>query len=181
MKKNNGVNNRMLSIKHIRFPETAQFWKQHLWPNRESVIEPVSCIDSTGEIDESLPERFTPSFIGLFIDNTLSGVVSVCQTSATEARLRGVCLTAEKRGMGYVGHLLEFAFNEVFANKDIQCIWTMSREHNFKFYSKYNFISFKKVSQYEYGPHIILKNSEIKKTLAQIQANNPEIRSFQRP
>lgn len=160
----------LISPKNISFEAISAFWIEHLWPGRISPIEPVSCINSAGEIDILLQGKYEPQFFGIYFEEALCGVLSICQTSFTEVRLRGICVRPEMRGKGFSNLLLKKAFEQISMIPNIQVVWTMSRESNFNFYNKFNFQKFKFVTQYEYGPHIILKNSEILKTETQLKA-----------
>ena len=159
------------NIQHISFEQIEFFWSQHLWPERVSQIEPISLINSDGDIDISL-RKYQPSFYGLFLNKNLIGVASTCQTNTIEFRLRGISLNKEFRGLGLSNSLIKKSFQHILELVDEPVVWTLSRESNFSFYQKYGFVEQKKVQGFEYGPHIILKNFYPQKTLNMLSERN---------
>lgn len=148
------------SIREISFQEIKIFWSKNLWPGRESAIEPVSCINSVGEIDINL-QNFSPTFFGLFVDTQIAGAISTCQTSANEFRVRGICIISEYRGQGFSAQLMKAALENILKTNKNPIAWTLAREVNLEFYNKFGFFETKRISKYEFGPHIILKNDKI--------------------
>lgn len=145
------------TIVDISFSEISDFWIKHLWPGRLSEIEPVSCINSNGQINIDL-KKYHPIFLGLVENNIVIGVVSVCQTDTNEYRLRGICIISKYRNRGYSSLLVSKAFTLALSLTTNPIFWTLAREKNFSFYQKFDFIEHKRISNFEFGPHIILKN-----------------------
>mgnify|MGYP003375344391 CR=1 FL=1 len=154
-------------IQEISFQEIKNFWATHLWPSRQSLIEPVSCINSEGDIDIRLKE-FIPLFYGQFFNNNLIGAISSCQTNFDEFRMRGLCVAKDHRGSGFSTRLIKTVFENITESVPKPTIWTLSRDTNFEFYNQFDFYKHKSVLNYEYGPHIILKNDNPKKTILTI-------------
>ena len=127
----------------------------------------ISCINSEGEIDVQL-KKFSPLFFGLYQEQLLSGVVSVCQTDDDEFRLRGICIAAEFRNYGLSNALINTAIKHILQQNSNSIIWTLAREANLNFYSHFGFEEYKRVTNFEYGPHIILKNISPQNTLARL-------------
>lgn len=161
-------------IKEISFAEISLFWATHLWQGRKSEIEPVSCINSDGQIDLAL-KIYIPNFFGVFENDILIGAVSTCQTSADEFRFRGICILPKFRKNGLSRRLFFTCINHILQTHANPIIWTLARETNHQYYSKYEFKEHKRVSDFEFGPHIILKNDNPRDTL--VKMANPNFNS----
>lgn len=144
-----------MHVKKISFEVAKTFWAEHLWPGRHSPIEPVSCINSTGEIDLSLRD-FNPLFFGAFANSHLVGVVSFSQTSLLEARMRGICVQENHRGKGISRLLFEEGKKEIVAISSVERLWTMARLINTDYYGKLGFVPGVETSDYEFGPHNLM-------------------------
>lgn len=141
-------------IREIDFETIKDFWSIHLWPGRESIIEPVSCIDSSGNIDLSI-KNYIPHFFGYYKEKQLVGVISICPTSAIEMRQRGVCVLKDFRGQGIANQLIKHCF-QYTKSVEYFLLWTMARIENIEFYNKFGFSEKLQVTSFEFGPHIIM-------------------------
>lgn len=144
-----------MHVEKISFEVAKTFWAEHLWPGRQSPIEPVACINSAGEIDMSLRD-FNPLFYGAFENSHLVGVVSFSQTSLLEARMRGICVQANHRGKGISRLLFQEGKKEIVAIPTLKRLWTMARLINMDYYDKLGFVPGAETSAYEFGPHNIM-------------------------
>ena len=108
-------------------------WKEHLWKDRRSVIEPVSALSYGGAIDMSL-QSYKPIFIGGYHRNRLVGVNSVVMTGKHQARSRGLFVFPEYRGNGYGSQILSASV--VSLTDTIKMIWTMPRYSALSTYTK---------------------------------------------
>jgi predicted GNAT family acetyltransferase len=143
-------------IKEISFSEISDFWSEYLWAGRQSVIEPVSSIDSNGDINTDL-RKYNPRFWGIIENNSIVSAISSCQTEVDEYRLRGICVHPNFRSRGYSTLLIHKSPTEILISNNNSSLWTLSREHNLQFYKKFGFEEFKRVTNFEFGPHVILK------------------------
>jgi len=92
----------MIITKRITFEEILPVWKDELWPNRESAIEPMSAMTWPYEgdpqpIDMSIFE-YEPTFWGVYIDDKLIGVNSGHRTTDQAYRSRGIWVDPAQRG-----------------------------------------------------------------------------------
>lgn len=149
-------------IKEITFEEILPFWKDKLWPNRCSAIEPVSAIQYDGKIDMSIMER-KPTFFGYFIGDKLVGVNSGFKTkdeviSFTDAehalyRSRGIFVDPLYRGHGIAERLLQ-AVEDQAKKEGCFILWTMPRQSAFHVYEKFGFERTSEWSDaHEFGPN----------------------------
>ena len=143
----------------IDFDEAKKIWQQKLWPNRQSPIEPVACINRNGAIDLSI-KNSSPRFYKLMhlknsrLSDTWIAAGSVIQISDTESRLRGIIVRPKFQGMGlgrYFINLLEQTLNQ-----DCQFLWAMPRQSNQVFFQKLGFTTFLNLDGYEFGPHYLM-------------------------
>lgn len=142
-------------IKEIDFQTILPIWKNKLWPERNSVIEPISAINISGEIDGAIIEiNPTPHFFSLQINGEICAVTSTHQTSSGEHRLRGTWVDEKKRGCGHGQKLIKYVLDLYLQTGEI--VWTMSREDSVRFYEKLSFQLQRKILGYEYGPHFIM-------------------------
>lgn len=146
-------------VAEISFEVIKSFWAAHLWPGRNSEIEAVSCITSEGQISLDL-RKFSPLFFGVFSAENLVGVVSSCQTSSSEIRLRGICVLSEYRNHGLAKMLVKAAFQKNSTISDVSEFWTLARAVNEVFYMQLGFSTYKKIEGFEYGPHFVMKNKQ---------------------
>lgn len=142
-------------IEKISFELIKSFWAEHLWPGRQSAIEPVSCINSNGSIDLTLRD-FTPNFYGAFKDSRLLGVVSFSQTSPSEVRLRGICVHPEHRRQGISRRLFEEGRKESLTIPSARRLWTMGRLINIDYYGRLGFAPGVQINKFEFGPHSLM-------------------------
>lgn len=143
-------------IREISFAEISEIWRSNLWPDRKSVIEPVSAINLQGDYDMSFMSS-VPFFWGAFVDensNSPVGVVSGFQTEPSYFRSRGIWVHPEHRRQGVGSILLEQVFNQATSLK-CQYVWTMPRVALWSFYERNGFRVSSKTDKFEFGPHYL--------------------------
>jgi GNAT superfamily N-acetyltransferase len=140
------------------FSEVLPLWREFLWPQRESPIEPVSAIDENGAIDLTWLEA-RPDFWKLNRENKMIGVVSaLSSTRHGSARLRGLWLAPKFRGKG-LGKLLVESVVEEARSQNIPRVWTMARNSALPFYLSCGFANPRPIEGYEFGPHVLVERN----------------------
>jgi GNAT superfamily N-acetyltransferase len=138
------------------FSEILPVWREFLWPQRESRIEPVSAIGENGTIDLSWLES-RPDFWKLNRENKIIGVVSsLSSTFHGSVRLRGLWVAPEFRGEGLGKLLVESVVDEALS-QNIRRVWTMARNSALPFYLSYGFTNPRHIEGYEFGPHVLVE------------------------
>lgn len=145
-------------VQEISFERIYPIWKERLWPLRQSAIEPVSCINSKGQIESEIA-RFSPQFFALTVSSEICGVVSCHPTGSTEMRLRGIWVDERFRGLNYGSHLVSHVISAHAG--ELWTWWLMCRVKNIGFFQKLQFQPVQEISQYEYGPHMIMTRSSL--------------------
>jgi GNAT superfamily N-acetyltransferase len=128
--------------KKITFNQVLSVWKEKLWPDRSSAIEPMSAMTWPFEgdpqpINMSIFE-FEPTFWGVYIDNQLVGVNSGHRTSDTQYRSRGIWVDPAHRGKGVAQQL--FMMTEYQAQvENCEMIWSIPRKTALSAYTNFGF------------------------------------------
>jgi len=148
-----------IKIQEITFNDILPTWRHQLWPNRSSLIEPVSAIDIESNIDvQILNYLSTAHFFGAFDGSTLAGVISGHLTAPHQCRLRGLFVNEVYRGHGISKLLIETELNKA---KLLACtqIWALIRTKNLGLFQKFDFQKKLETDKYEFGPHFIIEKS----------------------
>ena len=129
-------------IKKISFEEILPVWKEKLWPDRESAIEPMSAMTWPFEgnhqpINMSIFE-FEPLFWGVYFKDKLIGVNSGHRTSSTQYRSRGIWVDPEYRMHGVSQHLF-LQLQDQAVLEGCEMIWSIPRKTALKAYTKFGF------------------------------------------
>lgn len=140
-------------VRSLSFQEIQIIWSQRLWPERRTKIEPVSWINSKGEIDMSM-NLGEPKFWGLVEGHGIFGVISGFKTDALRFRSRGLWIDPSLRGKGW-GRKLVLAAEAQALKENCSYIWTMPRSSAWGFYQKSGFYQIGHTDQFEFGPHIL--------------------------
>lgn len=141
------------SVREIDFETIFPYWKEHLWPERKSRIEPVSYIILNGQIDGSIRE-FEPRFFSICFQNEIIGVLSYHATASNTFRLRGLWISPLYRNQKLGTRLINEVLSEIPPKPHL--IWLMSRMQNRQYYKNFGFEYHLQVEGYEYGPHMIM-------------------------
>jgi len=150
------------------FEEVYPIWNEKLWPERISKIESMSSLywRQPRDIikDNSIFEKYIPTFFAIKEDNQIVGVNSGFRTDERIYRSRGVWVKEEYRSKGYGQTLLMQA---IIQGKSEGChwIWSMPRKSALETYKK---VGFKKRGKWiddgvEFGPNCLVTRQLIYK------------------
>lgn len=150
-----------LIIKTASFEEILPLWRDQLWPDRQSTIEPLSMIDSQGRIDLGLRELALlrpPVFFKLTapLGSPPVGCQGIQRTGLRETRLRGLWVAPELRGQGWGRRLVETALEDARTRGENR-VWVMARSSAEDFYAACGLRAYDRVTGYEYGPHVLME------------------------
>lgn len=143
------------TVEVISFEEILPVWKQKLWPQRASAIEPLSAIDHDGSINMEIMKS-RPVFMGIRAPGSIEfvGVISGFKTSSERYRSRGLWVSEKERGNG-LGLTLLSHLETIALKEGCTCLWTMARKTAWPFYEKMEFVKISEIDKYEFGPHIL--------------------------
>lgn len=147
-----------MKIRPITFEQILPFWQNHLWPGRQSVIEPTSAIQFLGGYDMSLMS-VQPYFYSIGVEKDgqeqVVGVTSGFKCSESHFRLRGTWIAPQARGRGCGRQLVEAVENKA-RQSGCQILWTLARKDSAEFYGKLNFQIAAETNEFEFGPHYFM-------------------------
>lgn len=150
----------MIDIVQISWEEIYPIWSEKLWPNRQSLIEPISSMKYLGGYDKKIKDN-TPYFIGAKIDKQIVGVNSIFKTENLQARSRGIWVDPKHR-MSSVGYMIMTACIDIIKTKEnIKEVWSAPRKSALSFYQKCGFVQTSDFTDdgFEFGPNcFVLKN-----------------------
>ena len=139
-------------IKKISWTEINRIWKQELWPNRQSSIDPISYMAYQDGHDMTIG-KYKPTFWGKYIDNMLVGVNSGHRTADRMYRSRGLWVHPDYRGQGIGIELLAKTLDQARKEGCWAC-WSFPRKSSWKTYKS---AGFERTSKWtmdgEYGPN----------------------------
>ena len=118
-------------ITTITFEEVLPIWNTHLWPDRQSSIDPASAMCYLGGYD--IQNMTSPTFFAYMIDNEIAGVNSGHRTMNDGYRSRGLYVFEKFRGMGIGTHLLKATIEQAKLEHCNMC-WSYSRKSSWKSY-----------------------------------------------
>lgn len=131
-------------IKEITFEEIFPVWKNNLWPNRQSKIEPNSAMVYLNGYDMHNMNT-KPTFFGYYLFNKLVAVNSGHMCNNMQYRSRGLYVYESYRGLGLGTELLERTKQQAkFENANL--IWSYPRKTSWKTYEG---VGFKLVTDWE--------------------------------
>jgi GNAT superfamily N-acetyltransferase len=141
-------------IEEISFDEILPFWRDKLWPDRISMIEPASSMLYLGGYDVAIKNMYKPRFFAVRDKDCIVGVNSGHQTTSLFYRSRGIYVEPTCTSQG-AGRLLIAAVEQ--AAKEVGCkyLWSIPRLSALPFYEK---CGFKRTSELfdqgmEFGPN----------------------------
>ena len=143
-----------VEIKEISFEDILPLWKNNLWPERTSKIEPTSAINIEAKIDMSIM-TYSPHFVGVFANLRLVSVLSGHQTSEKNYRLRGLWVAHEFRNLGYGTKIMDHMILNA-KQLGFDQVWILNRVYNEDYFKKFGFERLFKVDTFEYGPHYVM-------------------------
>jgi GNAT superfamily N-acetyltransferase len=136
-------------IERITFAHILPIWRDYLWPNRVSKIEPVSVMRFLGGIDMAIQNN-TPTFFGAFVNGHLVGVNSGIKTASGLYRSRGIYVLPAHRGHNIAQDLFK-ATEQQAKDEDCAGLWSMPREPAFPTYQRFGFVQVSRWFEEETG------------------------------
>ena len=124
-------------VEEIQFQEILPIWKQFLWPNRRSLIEPTSAMAFPSGYDMSLLKS-KGYYWSASIQGKRVGVNSGFQTSETHFRSRGLFVFPQARRRG-VAQCLFQALEQKALLLGCECLWSLPRATSLRAYEKFGF------------------------------------------
>lgn len=124
-------------IKEISWEEIEYIWKNYLWPNRTSPIEPNSAMNFlSGYSNHNMTT--IPNFLGYYENNELVGVNSGHLCSDNSFRSRGLYVKEKYRGKS-IGIQLLLKTIEIAKLYDSNLIWSFPRKTSWRTYQNAGF------------------------------------------
>jgi len=121
----------------ITFEEIYPIWRDYLWPNRISPIEPVSSMLHIRKNDVKNFE-YTPDFFAYYLNDKIIGVNSGHMCCDNSYRSRGLYVFPEYRKQGIGKALLLAAIDKGFSNK-ADFVWSYPKKDSWKTYCSVGF------------------------------------------
>lgn len=126
------------SIKEIAYSDVLPIWEEKLWPQRQDPIRPMSSMLLGGGYDMSIYQQSEPSFLGLFHQDKLVGVLSGHPSLNEHFRIRGLYIEKEYRGHGGA-HKLFAAFKDRAFDGGHKVLWSYPKLEALQVYLKFGF------------------------------------------
>ena len=146
----------MLKIEVSHFEEVLPIWKNDLWPDRNSPIEPTSLLDRNGNIDLTLSQSLPVFLVAKNTNEEIIGVTSGFTTGEGYFRKRGTFVQKDFRN-NQVARTLFNRLEEIAWLLGCNRIWTMARNSSVAFYEQLGFDQTHETSQFEFGPHSFMQ------------------------
>jgi GNAT superfamily N-acetyltransferase len=119
-------------IKKLTFEEVLPIWSNHLWPGRQSSIDPNSAMCFLGGYD-LVNMNTEPTFFTCIVDGEIAGVNSGHMCKEHQYRSRGLYVFDKFRGRG-LGTLLLSATIEQAKIEQCDICWSYPRKSSWKSY-----------------------------------------------
>ena len=114
------------------FNEVLPIWKNHLWPNRQSSIDPNSAMCFLGGYDLVNMDPI-PTFFAFIVDGEIAGVNSGHMCNDEQYRSRGLYVFEKFRGKGIGTILLKATIEQARTENAILC-WSYPKQTSWKSY-----------------------------------------------
>ncbi len=146
-----------LELRVVSFEDVLPLWSNKLWPERRSVIRPVSPIQVDLSYDPTILS-YSPHFFGLYYEQHMVGAISGYSTSRELFRSRGLYVDTAFRGLG-VSQILFSKLSETAIDLGAHAIWTLPRKSAWPAYKKFGFyrITDWLEKDMEFGPNCVAK------------------------
>lgn len=131
-------------IHQITFNDILPIWRDLLWPNRVSAIEPTSAMKFLGGYDMQNMQSI-PAFFGYIVNNKIVGVYGGHMCADTSYRTRGVYVFPEYRKMGIARQLITTAVEQGW-KEGASFGWAYAGPRSWPIFEK---VGFKLVSDWE--------------------------------
>ena len=125
-------------IETITFEEILPIWRNHLWPDRTSLIESNSAMCYKDGYD-MFNMNTIPTFFAYKINNEIAGVNSGHMCKDNQYRSRGLFVFEKFRGLG-IGTKLLIATIEQGRKENAHMCWSYPRDSSWKTYSSAEFL-----------------------------------------
>lgn len=119
-------------ISKLTFEEVLPIWENHLWPDRQSSIDPNSAMCFLGGYD-LVNMHTTPTFFAYLIDGEIAGVNSGHMCKEQQYRSRGLYVFDKFRGKGIGTFLLNATIEQARTENAMLC-WSYPRKTSWKSY-----------------------------------------------
>ena len=119
-------------IKIISFDEILPIWRDYLWPERHSSIDPNSAMCFLGEYD-LVNMTNAPTFFAYIIDGEIAGVNSGHMCKDNHYRSRGLYVFPDFRGKGIGTILLKATIAQAMVEGAVLC-WSYPKKTSWKSY-----------------------------------------------
>jgi GNAT superfamily N-acetyltransferase len=119
-------------IKKLMFNEVLPIWKNHLWPDRQSSIDPNSAMCFLGGYDLVNMDPI-PTFFAFIVDGEIAGVNSGHMCKDNHYRSRGLYVFPDFRGKGIGTILLKATIAQAKAETAVLC-WSYPKKTSWKSY-----------------------------------------------
>lgn len=125
-------------IEKITFDQILPIWRDCLWPERESDIDPTSAMNFLGGYDlENM--KGDPTFFAYFVDGKIAGVNSGHMCKDQDYRSRGLYVFDQYRGRGIATELLKATIEQGRIESATMC-WSYPRQSSWKSYANAGFM-----------------------------------------
>lgn len=131
-------------IEKITFADILPVWRDYLWPERESDIDPTSAMSFLGGYDLVNMDS-EPTFFAYFVDGEIAGVNSGHMCKDQDYRSRGLYVFDQYRGRGIATELLKATIDQGRIENAKLC-WSYPRKSSWKSYAN---AGFRLVSEWE--------------------------------
>jgi GNAT superfamily N-acetyltransferase len=151
------VNSDIVCIRELNFEQVLPVWRDHLWPQRDSEIKPVSSVTPNFDIDMKIYEfSDTVRFWGLFYGETIVAANSCFKSKQDECRSRGLWVHEDWRRRRLSQVLLQLVYQYAIENECTR-VWSLPRQSALPAYECFGF---QKVSPWTnrgmaYGPNCL--------------------------
>lgn len=125
-------------IEKITFDQILPIWRDYLWPERESDIDPTSAMSYLGGYD-LVNMSYKPTFFAYMIDGNIAGVNSGHMCKDQYYRSRGLYVFDQYRGRGIATELLKATIKQGRIENAKLC-WSYPRKSSWKSYANAGFM-----------------------------------------
>ncbi len=119
-------------IEKLTFEEVLPIWTNHLWPDRQSSIDPNSAMCFLGGYDLVNMDT-VPTFFAYVIDGEIAGVNSGHMCKDKQYRSRGLYVFEKFRGKGIGTILLKATIEQAIVEGAALC-WSYPKQTSWKSY-----------------------------------------------
>lgn len=124
-------------IEKITFEQILHIWRDYLWPNRVSAIDPNSAMCFLSGYD-LVNMQTQPTFFAYYVDGEIAGVNSGHMCKEQQYRSRGLYVFDKFRGRGIATELLKATIEQGRIEGAIMC-WSYPRLSSWKSYANAGF------------------------------------------